>query len=325
MSSEKRDLSSLGTIREELRLSAFVDGECGWLKRILTKRTLQRSYEARKFVAELERTSTHLQQNYGPELKSLSGDISLWPKISARIAQEERLTLLRSMPVENVEPFSWGLRLGWSGVGALAASTLLFLYLPVAPDSKVSDIANSNKLAVLSNFDSTRLDKFADRGTQAKIVARSNSAAVAEVSRGSDNTRFLNSGFLPQVATVSEGAYEPGSKLSRDEYRSLELAALQGGRDTSERDPYVWKFIQQEPRFIDNNNSEGLSLRNERKVIAPHLFEVDWVRSNGRVRLLQDPRGNNAMIWVNKPKRAAASQTFQAKSGSPMVVQAGNR
>ena len=77
--------------KEELCLSAYVDGECGWLKRIFAKRALSNSFEARRFVDELERTSEQIQRSYSTELNLISEDVSLWPRISARIAQEERL------------------------------------------------------------------------------------------------------------------------------------------------------------------------------------------------------------------------------------------
>ena len=37
-------------------------------------------------------------------------------------------------------------------------------------------------------------------------------------------------------------------------------------------------------------------------VRSRHPVEVDWVRGNGRVRVMQDPQRNSAIIWVRRPQ-----------------------
>ena len=288
--------------REELCLSAFVDGECGWIKKIFARRKLLKSFEARRFVDELERTSTEIQRSYIPEIEHLGTEVSLWPKISARIAQEERLTLLRSIPIDTPSPFSWMLRLSWSGLGAVAASAIFLLYLP--------------------NIQAPQSGPFAARPLVANssVVAQLSDVRVVAANGSEDVKRFEENNGL-QTASLAETSFEKPSRLSEDDYRALQLAAMQGSGAGHNQDQYAWKFIQQEPRFIDNQNSEGLSLPNQRKVIAPQAFEVDWVRSNGRVRLLQDSGGKSAMLWVNRPQNVPAA--VQARSAN--LVQVGNR
>ena len=281
---------------EELCLSAFVDGECGWIKKIFARRTLSKNFEARRFVDELERTSDQIQRSYSTELNTLSEDVSLWPRISARIAQEERLTLLRSIPLESGTQFSWLSRLSWGGLGAVAASMLILIYLPINSAKQASEYS-SNAVKVISTD---------GRGFNAASPQLTN---------------------VSQVQNAQDG-------VSEEDYRALHLASLQRNRaaeisGVEGRDPNVWRFLQQTPQFIESEQANGLSLSNQRRVIAPQVFEADWMRSNGRVRVLQDPSGKAGIIWVNRPHNTVVARANNTRtigqSGQVFLAGTGNR
>jgi len=72
------------------------------------------------------------------------------------------------------------------------------------------------------------------------------------------------------------------------------------------------------PNLVSSNpgvESGGLSLPISRLVQErfPSTMEVDWVRSHGSVRLIQDPSDRSPVIWVQK-RNSFASQMPQRRS-----------
>ena len=277
---------------DEICLAAFIDGECGWFRKIIAKRILGRSYEARRFVNDLERTSEQFEQRYNSEINPLREDVSLWTRISARIAQEERLTLLRSIPLETSQPFPWIARLSWSGFGAVAASLLMLVYLPVGQSSGNSEIASSGSVSPI-------------------VVSRSAVSEVRNVNQKADPAGIANAESILQNVSLRDGP----------------VSLRDGQGEPGLEEDNSWKFLQESPQFLDSEKSRGLSLSNQRRVIAPQVFEVDWMRSYGRVRVLQDASGKAGIIWVNRPTRTLVASNNNLKlplSQSSPRAQSGN-
>lgn len=336
----------------ELSLSAYVDGECGWLKSFFAKRHLRTSFEARKFVDELERTSGEIQRAYPLELQEACSDVSLWPRIAARIHQEERLTLLRSIPVEQPNSFFWVARLGWGGLGAVAASVFFLASMPFGAQSglnlrspPISSLhaggASPEKVAyemaapmsqAIAQPVVNGVSAVSDR--QSAYAANAPAAfgvSVAQVSRGAPGASPNQPSFY-----LSRGDYLNRSDyLSRHEQRALQLAAFQEaertGRYNSPSNPSSQMVSGR------NESDYSLNLSNDRKAIAPQVFEADWVRSKGRVRVLQSASGNSGILWVHRPvpSRVVDGRLYDpnikndafaaARATTPQLTQVGNR
>ncbi|MBN8550365.1 MAG: hypothetical protein J0M12_13715 [Deltaproteobacteria bacterium] len=52
---------------------------------------------------------------------------------------------------------------------------------------------------------------------------------------------------------------------------------------------------------------------------APNVVEVDWMRSDGRLRMLHEPTESSAIIWVRR--RNPAAQVKQNRYRQPMLLQ----
>ena len=281
---------------DEICLSAFVDREGGWLNSFFAKRILARSFEARKFVDDLERTSAKFGQVFSSEIDADCADVSLWPRISARIAQEERLTLLRSIPLETTPlqgSLSWIARLSWSGFGAVAASLLLLVYLPNQQSRGNFEIASSEAA-------------FSPVVISGSEISNQDNMPIA-------NRKIGVAGFVNQEQDSN--------------FKTVSIDESQAASNFEDSDS--WRFLQQSPQFLDSEKTQdlGLSLKNQRRAIAPQVFEVDWMRSNGRVRVLQDSSGKAGIIWVNRPTRTVVASNnninLTGARSSPMT-QSGN-
>lgn len=54
--------------------------------------------------------------------------------------------------------------------------------------------------------------------------------------------------------------------------------------------------------------------RNSFAVTRPHNpLEVDWMRANGSLKLIPDPSGSSAIIWVRRPAARSTQKGYQAR------------
>ncbi len=120
--------------KEELLLSRYYDGECGYLSTFLANRLIRNNKAAQEFLHNLKQHSQTLQSEAS---SNLTASPDLWARIDARITQEEKAAFyLGERRVAEQAP-SWLDRLrasqvamgGLSGA-AIAMAALVFVYSP---------------------------------------------------------------------------------------------------------------------------------------------------------------------------------------------------
>jgi hypothetical protein len=120
--------------REQLLLSRYADGECGFFQSFQAKLLLSRSHDALRYLSNLEKFrssfSEHLSTQEEPQ-------VDLWERINSRIEQEERAALyLGTRRVESPRNSIWDtLSLPSTWVGglsgaAIAGAALIFFHKP---------------------------------------------------------------------------------------------------------------------------------------------------------------------------------------------------
>mgnify|MGYP006275208593 CR=1 FL=1 len=134
----KQDWQEGLTEREELLLSQYFDGECGFMARRSAEKLISSNPLARDFLASLESAGSTCRA--AAQESAVSAD--LWSRIDARIESEERAAFYLGERRRDAEPQSFLSRLRsrqalWGGLsGALAAAVVLVFF--VAPVGKSS-------------------------------------------------------------------------------------------------------------------------------------------------------------------------------------------
>lgn len=259
--------------KEELALSAFADGQASWWQKIFAKKILGRSFEARQYVDKLERASEQFKQQYLEDQTEDCKSLAISHKIMQRIEQEERLSLLRSLPTEystrstSISDFFNFDKLAWSSFGAVCASLFFLFLLPVLTDSSLN--SNQHKVA-LNNVAAEPIAKIASANIDG-IVVDGQLVAFGSPVVSQDSRFFQNNREVRQ---------NQDSLLNyRDDYNSF-------GREAA--------YTRNIKAPVEN------SLYLKRKNLAPQVAEIDWVRSVGRVKVLRNPNGKASILWVQK-------------------------
>lgn len=120
------------SLRQQLLLMAFHDGELGAFGRWRAERLLQRSEQARSFIADFRRLGTVLAS------RDASPAVDLWQGIEQRILAEERARrFLGPRQIEVAEgwhPPLWVL----GGASALSAALATLIVVPFGPPSSTA-------------------------------------------------------------------------------------------------------------------------------------------------------------------------------------------
>jgi hypothetical protein len=124
------------TDKQQLLLSRYFDGECGFISRIAAKRLIASNRSALLFLNSLQRNGETLRSNVDD---ARSEPVDLWSRIDARIEQEERASFyLGERRVQTTQTSLFGnaqpshLVFGGLSGAALAAAALFMVYQPAS-------------------------------------------------------------------------------------------------------------------------------------------------------------------------------------------------
>jgi hypothetical protein len=303
---------------EEIQLASYVDQECSTFASILVKRKLQKSFEARQYVDQLERSSQDFKKSFTNYSDTISKDVNLADRVYQRIVQEERLSLLRSLPsnYEQEKPF-FG-RYAWGAMGAVCASLVLVVFpalFSFIDNQKIHSAQKINSAHLLtSQSESTQAEL--DRTQLAQLqfengdLGRVVNYTADELAARNSEQNLLGQGS--KVYLLGERELMALQSLSQ---RSLAQQGLIGSDSADDSLNYASLAGNRiEPTYRDEFGTR-------RREVAPKVVDVDWVRSSGRVRVLRDPQGRASILWVQKKQPSVARYPKnQQNISSPAAV-----
>ena len=140
--------------KDELLLSKFIDGECSLFERFRANRVLTRSPEAPEFLENLKTTKQYLKQTLSSSHYDLSGEDTLWLRVSNRIEEEERAVVFLGERAKDrntsrlLKEYSQGIfgnsGMMWGGVtGTAVVAAALMVFVSIKDESSPSLLANS--------------------------------------------------------------------------------------------------------------------------------------------------------------------------------------
>ena len=230
---------------EQLLVQHF-DGETSWFANFRAQRLLKNSVEAREFVDTLKVIGEIARNERAGILATNDKPVDLWSRISARIDEEERVSLylgnrVQAQRVESKVRFFDFLsfdRLAWGLSGGMVAAG--FTYFMVQSTA---------------------------------LTARANVAMIVDKVQKSDSANISAVSFSPRQAARRKVRFD---------------------------DPPV-----------------PIQLAQSR---IPSAVEVDWVKSDGRVSVMQEPSERSAIIWVKKRSPVNFGSDRKGLSDEPVVV-----
>ncbi len=134
----------------EMQLAAFVDGESRWWQSFFIRKKLCSCFESRQYVDRLERSSQCFKRQYSSESAKECAELAVADKVLNRITQEERLSLLRSLPSDYLRENSFFARLfsvdrlAWGSFGAAFASLIFLFVIPSLTSDSIANIQMAN-------------------------------------------------------------------------------------------------------------------------------------------------------------------------------------
>ncbi len=277
--------------KQERLLMRYVDSELGWLGKWQVERLLTNNELAKNFVSSLRLTSDHTRSALVQTPMGASGlggsSVDLWERISNRIETEERAEMfLGKRPFPGSDS---GMTVGWnmfqwkSGalIGAPVGAGLAVLALFLTNGNSSGRMENPGGVA-------TQVIQVADNQVGAIQPGQMQLAvkqAAAEIQRSSSEpslrTEALNT---PPIQLVSNGAVG-------DLNRNMDVGP--SGASVSRGEPeYGRPVVYQDP------------------------MEVDWLRSDGRIRMINNQDRRNAIIWIKRANPAQAANKSRSASGN---------
>lgn len=274
---DKMELSE----QDEIVLSRYCDGEAGFFEARRARRLIALSSEAHRYVEQLGGVQEQLLQLSALRVSEGEQEVDLWSRIDARINQEERAELyLGRRKAEQVERSSNGLSLwlgrsGWGVAGALATLMITF--------AMSKGIATKNTMnptdGILASNDSQK----ESLSSEAPSLLAFND--VDEEVRQS-RIPVTDSG-LPLIGRDTRAQEQAVRSLLRESSRTGGSSSV-GSAFSSGPVATVSQSSQQPPAVTGNK--------------PRRYVEMDWMRSDGRVRLVQIPNRDSSIIWVTVPK-----------------------
>ena len=275
--------------KEEMLLVRYFDDEHSFLDGFLAKRLIARSSAAREFMDTLNTIGAIARSERPGILSEDPNPVDLWDKISARIDEEERSALYlgtRSTRRQEEKVGSW--------------SSLFSLDRFIWGLSGGAVAACMTYYVVIGGVvnggvsDPATIGAMASNAQRKQVVASNvglNTGRV--VTRAAPRRNSSNQAPVVQVAAK-------GSEV-KDSFTGEENTNVGGALESS-------------------SQFEPIQVRNR----VPTALEVDWVRSDGRVRMVQDVADRSAIIWVKKrqPSPSFGATGVGAINGArePLIV-----
>lgn len=304
-------------------LERYYDGECSWLDRGRVRNLVKRNALAADYLESLGRGSELLSLAEG-DRESLFQDATsndeLWGRISQRIEAEERASIFLgdrvgvaarsgSEKIGVIQRFvEWSRpvfaeKVGYGGMAVAACSVLIVTGLGPTMKNYLSNPTSG------SNSDT--------------IVADAGMANSGGSLQSSQPIKIVASPVSGQMAPVPVELVSTSMGNSRDYYGKSfgEDFPLEGIplTESSFNTQFARNQMMDAPQF----ESRGVGSQNVRRVASPtfvsrnsgNSVEVDWMRSDGRVRILNSPQANAPIIFV-KPRSPLARVRRNQRSGA---------
>lgn len=287
---------------DEQLLMKFVDGECSAWERMKAKRLLNRSPIAQEFVHQCRESSRHFSDVMADVMAfgTLDGmsksrsQVDLWERIEGRIDQEERAAF-----------FLGERRFPEAGRQRESSSAFQFLSEFFQPNllGSGAGVAIAACLAVLiwqPGIFQLMNSSPQDSPSQNSLLQNNPLQASPEHSAqlGSKEISPV-SGTASSVANVNLVS----KTQARPNPLSLSRSVRTRGAAATQESGYV------QPQILDNEWNRTV--------------EVDWMRSDGRVRMVHEPSSGVPIIWVKRRNLNSTSRRSLRSVSSPAPVSRG--
>ena len=275
--------------RQERLLNCYFDGECGFWGRVRASRLLARRTAAREYFDSLQQLQLVEQKLLPMEFSVASRQCDVWDRISSRLDQEERDAILlgkRRIVLEPRRPLlsptaEWwwagALGLGLAGFLAFLNVGALFGGRSSGPESLSGEVADSG----------LRFGSDGELARQSAPVAEFSPVSLASETLGGERA---SAAARPIPLALNDGVRLDGG-VRADVVEGSEVLANTG------------RGIPHPVMVADSSHH------------APQLIELDWLRSQGRVKLLPGPSSGSAIIWVRRQKSSAHAGQNEPQAG----------
>lgn len=300
---------------EEKLLLMYLDGEASLLGRWKVKRLLKCSSAAQLFVEEMNRASIGfkeyvLERHLGGENSREKGirqfdEVSRWAQLEQRLILEQPHAVRNQNSSTLWERWSEALQLlafdreGFARVRWAASGAVLSACMIVAGSAfeAVTPVSESLSGAQLSGMQLSGLSPEEGGSAAPKFVSRT----------FGENRRAA--GTLREVSSSRERISPEAAFLgSSDGEVDLSQLMSQIQRPTGRMQSAPVNPAYEAPRLLPDR-------RIQRTV--PRALEVDWMRSRGRVRVMEDPEERASIIWVN-PARSYMGAMDSRRMGNQL-------
>ena len=298
---------------DKLLLERYADGELNWFSVLKVKRLLKHNKAAEDYIYSLSALSNLIEETEHLALfshESEDNDLleDSWQKISARIEQEEHAALLLGERKVSTRKNSFALsklseifsfdfqgadfRSGWatgwaSGLGSAVALSAIFLAVSFSTQSGSHVTDRPSEMA--SRVDAARVQYVSD-----------------EISEDEVNWSITVNNQTPSLPHGSSTSSSTSSSMASHQSVPLEFVS-----SSSIFNNPVLAFEEDAIGALSNNVIEQILIGSESSVVAKPLafddffasspIEIDWVRSDGKVQMIQDKDSSGTILWVNKP------------------------
>lgn len=285
------------SVKQQELLSRYFDGESSWLQSLNAKRVLKSNPTAAAYIESLAALRAEVSRVMTETSPEQSFQVDLWAKIESRIENEERnaiylknssvnksISKSKNRPyrvesrVENQLEISNSIGAAWSalvtkvahgrglgvgfGTGAVSAALLMFTILPsnILPGNNRSPTAEP---ARLTSFEvSTARNEAQALQLASNLSSREGSLGGLEARE----VRYLPSDIQGTDFDVNARYLGTGSGIGGTVFSGSGIGS-----------------------------GDYRSVSSSREV---QPVEIDWVRSDGRLRVMRDPQESNPVIFV---------------------------
>jgi hypothetical protein len=349
--------SSLLSRRAQRLLSRYFDGEVGWWGRFHAERLLRRSESAQEFFGALDESRSMVAALSREQVGSLEehqsargGSEGVWQVVAARIEQEKYAERLLA-PAAARRGFSgfqflnreWLQPLSWGASGAVvSAAAVLFIVGPGAGGALISregtaPLSSPQGIQLASSSPISSPASTSESGSRSGLVlspprmiqeragSENGAADFREVAMGGGAASDEKMSGLRRTDLASNGGLTfSGTSEAAIPNISEAIAAALAARARRESEmgvsPYSSNTRRARRSFYDSGaQTFAVGARSDTRQ-APRAVEVDWMRSDGRVRVFHDAAEQAAFIWVN-PSRAMIERNaaLAAAEGDELV------
>jgi hypothetical protein len=271
--------------REEILLCRYFDEEAGWWARLSAKRLIARNVSAQDFYDSLTKIKGAVSANVTVTKDEPS---DFWEKISTRLDAEERAAFYlgerRNNTLEN-RASSW--------------------YNFISSQALWGGLSGAATTALVLLFVAARPN------TDTSLASVLGDTAQGNTAQG--NTAQGNLGSPPQNGFRQVALNNPMSFIDS------------GGLQSNFINQARTMTLTDQATLRDQAALRDRSVRNARPVVfndRSSSMEVDWMRSNGPLKLIQNPNEQSTIIWIKRRGGSVAQSapTVNRQQVTPEVI-----